>query len=162
LKTPLSLDAVVIRDYRTEDADQVWQLHEIALKATNAFVAGHGKWDEDLKNIPQVYLSGKGSFLVAELGGEIVGMGALRFVSEETAEIKRMRVLPKYQGKGLGTNLLKHLEEKAKELGFKRLILDTSTRQEIAVHLYDKFGYTECKRGMLGGLETIYMEKRIA
>jgi len=86
-------------------------------------------------------------------------MGALRRVSDERAEIKRMRVEPEHQGKGLGTRLLKMLEKRARDLGYEELQLDTSVRQEAALHLYQKYGYKEYKRGMLGGLETIWMEK---
>jgi len=86
-------------------------------------------------------------------------MGALKRVSDKRAEIKRMRVEPEHQGKGLGTRLLKILEKKASDLGYKELQLDTSIRQEAALYLYQKCGYKEYKRGVLGGLETIWMEK---
>jgi len=131
------------------------------LKDADAFVAGHGKWDDDLKNIKDVYLDNRGIFVVAEKNGIIIGMGALRKVSADTAEIKRMRVLPENQGKGLGKKLLHLLESEAKKLGYNKLILDTSVKQQAAIHIYKKYGYSEYKRGILGGLETIYMEKNV-
>lgn len=117
--------------------------------------------DTDLKNIPEVYEGAGGTFVIAELDGVIIGMGALRRVDDRTAEVKRMRVLPEFQGNGLGTKLLKFLEAKAKELGYKRLMLDTSLKQEAAVHIYTKYGYHEFKRGEIAGWETIWMEKDI-
>jgi len=152
---------ILIKGYKDEDFNQVWELHEMALKDTDAFVLGHGEWDKDLKNILEIYHNNRGAFVVAEYDGHIIGMGALRNVSRDTAEIKRMRVLPERQGEGLGTKLLHLLENEAKKLNYKKLILDTSVRQKAAIHLYKKHGYIEYKRGMLGGLETIFMEKLI-
>lgn len=149
------------RGYKEEDFEQVWNLHERALREAGAFIVGHGVWDDDLKNIPAVYDNAGGVFVIAETAGMIVGMGALRRVDNETAEIKRMRVLPELQGKGLGTRMLKLLESKAKELGYKKLILDTSLQQQAALHIYTKHGYKEYKRGELGGLTTVWMEKDI-
>jgi ribosomal protein S18 acetylase RimI-like enzyme len=126
------------------------------------FIAGHGVWDEDLKNIPTVYDEAGGAFIIAETQGRIVGMGALRRVNGETAEIKRMRVQPEFQGQGLGTRMLKLLESKAKEFGYVKLILDTSLLQQAALHIYSKYGYKEYKRGELGGLTTVWMEKDIS
>lgn len=117
--------------------------------------------DTDLKNIPEVYEGSGGTFVVAEADGAIIGMGALRRVDDTTVEVKRMRVLPEFQGKGLGTKLLNFLEDKAKKLGYKRLVLDTSIKQEAALHLYTKYGYREYKRGEIAGWETIWMQKEI-
>ena len=136
-------------------------MHERALIDTDAFLFGHGEWDEDLKNIPAVYSKAGGAFFVAEFEGEVVGMGTLKRVSDNTAEVKRMRVSPEHQGQGLGTRLLELVENKAKELGYKELILDTSDRQKAAIHIYKKHGYKEYKRGFLGGWEAVYMKKKI-
>ena len=152
---------VTIRGYKQTDFDEVWNLHERALKKTNAFASGHGPWDEDLKNIPEVYDKAGGTFVIAELEGKVIGMGALKRIDAETAELKRMRVQPEYQGQGLGTKLLELLESRAKELGYSRLILDTSLQQQAALHIYTKHGYKEYKRGELGGLDTVWMKKDI-
>ncbi len=104
----------------------------------------------------------QGAFYVTELLDEIptiIAMGALKKVSDVTGEIKRMRVAPEYQGRGIGTHMLALLEKRAVELGYKELQLDTSTLQEAAIHLYQKSFYREYKRGMLGGLETVFMRK---
>ncbi len=152
---------VTIRGYEDRDAEDVWSLHERALKEVGAFVAGHGEWDEDLKNVHSIYTKNGGVFYVVDYGGKVIGMGALKRLSDKRAEIKRMRVELEHQGKGLGKKLLFLLEDKAAELGYTELQLDTSVKQEAAVHLYRKHGYREYKRGMLGGLETIWMEKKL-
>lgn len=105
--------------------------------------AGHGPWDDDLHNIEETYLKGDGEFLVAELDGEIVAMGALRASGTGRAELKRMRVNPRYQRRGLGELILEQLETRARELGVRILQLDTTVAQTAAQHLYRKHGLSK-------------------
>ena len=49
-----------------------------------------------------------------------------------------MRVHPYYQRQGLGQAVLTALEERARQLGYTRVVLDTSDRQEAARALYEK------------------------
>lgn len=88
-------------------------------------------------------------------------MGAIRKVSSTTAEIKRMRILPEFQGQGLGTQMLLFLENQAKQLGYQELLLDTTVHQKPAVRLYQKNGYVEYRRAMEHGMETMFMRKNI-
>ncbi len=68
--------------------------------------------------------------------------GALKPYDFNTAEIKRMFVLPAYRGKGLATQILSALEKWAGELNYKKCILETGKRQPEAIALYTKNGYT--------------------
>lgn len=69
--------------------------------------------------------------------------GALRHVNEFTAEIKRMYVKDEYRGRGLSKLILKELEERALNMGYRRIILETGLKQPEAMNLYEKFGYTK-------------------
>jgi GNAT superfamily N-acetyltransferase len=132
------------------------------LREVGAFIDGaEDVLDTDLRTIPDTYDNAGGAFIIADVEGDIVGMGGVCRVDASTAEIRRMRVSSNHQGKGLGSQLLRTLETKAKDLGYKRLILDTAIQQEAAVHLYTKFGYTVYKRGMFYNLDTVWMEKDI-
>ena len=72
-----------------------------------------------------------------------------------------MRSHPDFQRKGYGQLILNRLEKRAKELGFKKLQLDTTIKQTAAQKFYGKNDYKEIKRGYLGGFETVYYEKAI-
>lgn len=155
-----------IRRFQSEDQEQVWNLHTVALMQTGAFLHGHGKWDDDFKDIDGHYLKNRGEFLVAEHQTDaktkiIIAMGALRQMTEERGEIKRMRVLPEFQGQGLGKVILGMLEDRARELKYTVLQLDTSVLQIAAQKLYQKNGYKEIKRDAVGGIETIFFEKQL-
>lgn len=70
-----------------------------------------------------------------------VGCGALRELSPEIMEVKRMFTLPEYRGKGIATLVLNELEKWAAELSYKKCILETGNRQPEAIRLYEKNGY---------------------
>src|SRR5919108_3691114 len=70
----------------------------------------------------------QGVLLVARLDGEPVGCGALRRLGAATGEIKRMFVDPGARGGGIGARILAELEWHARELGIRRLLLETGER----------------------------------
>lgn len=150
-----------IRPYTPADSEAVIHLHNVALEAAGAHV-GNGPWDSDLLNIEGVYLENNGAFLVGLLDGQIVAMGALRKISDEKGEIKRMRVLPQFQRQGFGQAILDVLEKEAAVRGYKTLCLDTTVLQVAAQKMYSKDGYTEVRRTKQGfPFETIFYEKRL-
>ena len=149
-----------IRSYESKDYDDVWNLHRVALEGTGTFIR-HGKWDDDLHDIGVVYLK-VGVFLVGVLGKKIIAMGALKPMGGNKAEVKRMRVLPEFQGKGFGGMILLALEKEALKKGYKVLCLDTTIHQVAAQKLYLKNGYIEISRTKEGfPFETIFYEKKL-
>ena len=149
-----------VRRYRASDHDAVWDLHNVALNEVGAH-AGNGPWDDDLHRIESEYIEAGGEFYVGVIDGRIVAMGALKRLTGTRAEICRMRVHPNLQRKGLGTRILSKLEERARELGFRTLTLDTTAGQVAAIRMYTKAGYEEVARGRKLGFEVMTFEKRI-
>jgi len=72
-----------------------------------------------------------------------VACGAFRLYENQTAEIKRMFVKPSHRRSGLAKSILVSLEERAKTLGCKRLVLETSPSFSSAVALYRSIGFRE-------------------
>ncbi|MGW4965644.1 GNAT family N-acetyltransferase [Nonomuraea sp. NPDC004186] len=70
-----------------------------------------------------------------------VGHVLLRRLGEEV-ELKRMYVAPSLRGSGVARFLLAAAEEAARELGARRVILQTGDRQPDAIRLYEREGYT--------------------
>ena len=149
-----------IRRYRASDHDAVWDLHNLALNEVGAH-AGNGPWDDDLHRIESEYLDAGGEFYVGTLDGRIVAMGALKRLTDDRAEICRMRVHPDLQRRGLGTRILSKLEERAREMGFRTLTLETTAGQVAAIGMYAKAGYIEVSRGTKLGFEVLAFEKRL-
>ncbi|RSM35621.1 GNAT family N-acetyltransferase [Amycolatopsis balhimycina DSM 5908] len=84
-----------------------------------------------------------GVLLVAELHGEPVGCGALKFRGAAPAEVKRMWVAPAARGLGLGRRLLGELEAYALGRGVRTLRLETNRVLAEAIGLYRAAGYRE-------------------
>ncbi|SDM16571.1 Ribosomal protein S18 acetylase RimI [Halogranum gelatinilyticum] len=147
--------ALTLRRYREDDAERVRELHETAMRELEAFVDDLP--DVDLNDVHGSYVEPGGDFLVGEVDGEVVAMGAFRpvkgyltdLLSElppATAEVKRMRVDPAWQGQGFGGQLLTALEERARERGFTHLVLDTTAAMEAAQGLYESHGFELVRR----------------
>ena len=147
-----------IRRYRPSDKRAVRRLHDDALNEVGTHL-GAGPWDEDLDDIEGVYLDSGGEFLVGILEGEVVAMGAIRRVSPDAAEVKRMRVRPGLQGRGYGQTLLDALHRRAANLDYTTLHLDTTVQQRAARHLYTKNGYREAGRGKVGPFDCVFYER---
>src|SRR3979490_399062 len=86
---------------------------------------------------------GRGTFLVARDGGRAVGCGAIRVLDPTTAEAKRMYVEPDHRGKGVGWAVLVGPADAARQLGVRRLVLETGIHQEAAISLYRRAGFTQ-------------------
>lgn len=71
--------------------------------------------------------------------------GAIKEYNSDTMEVKRMFVLPEHRGKGIGSIILKELEDWTKELQYKKCILETGIKQPEAIQLYKKNKYSVIK-----------------
>ena len=134
-----------VRRYTTSDQEAVEHLHISAIQQIGAYL-GRGPWDDDVYAIEETYLRSGGEFLIGEDDGLFEAMGALKHTGAQRAEIKRMRVVPAYQGRGYGQRILDELEARARALGYQTLHLDTSTLQIPAQKLYEKNGFREVGR----------------
>lgn len=95
--------------------------------------------DEATLRLPQ------GVFVVAVSAGEPVAAGGVREF-DGTAEIKRMWVHPGWRGAGLGSRLLRRLEEEAAALGHTVVRLDSRHVLEEAIAMYRHAGYQQIER----------------
>lgn len=100
--------------------------------------------EAELANLAQVYGAPRGALCVVLCDQRVVGCGALRSLSPGVVEMKRVYVQPSHRGLGLGQRLLQALEDRARERGDQRIVLDTLQRLKSANQLYEKNGYTEC------------------
>jgi ribosomal protein S18 acetylase RimI-like enzyme/protein-L-isoaspartate O-methyltransferase len=151
---------VQLRRYVAADHADVRALHHLALRDVQAD-AGPGPWDDDLDAIEAVYLDGSGEFLVGVIDGRMLAMGALLRRSDDVGEIKRMRVHPDLQRRGIGRRLLGELEERAGRLGYRKLVLDTTAQQHGAQRLYESFGYIRVGQERVGDFVVYRYEKEL-
>ena len=84
----------------------------------------------------QEHLPEPDEFFVAEEDGVIIGCCALEVYSKRLAEIRSLAVAKEYQGKGIGTALIRRCLEAAKEQGVHEVLTITS-----ALPFFEKRGF---------------------
>ena len=91
---------------------------------------------------PADYVPPRGVLLVARLGGDVVGCGAVRpGPADGVGEVKRMYVVPSARGRRIAERVLAGLVDAAQDLGYRRLVLETGTGQPEALRLYERLGW---------------------
>jgi putative acetyltransferase len=81
------------------------------------------------------------AFFVLRYADDPAGCGGVQCFGKEYAELKRMYVRPDYRRKGLGDQIVKHLEAYAQAQGIGIIRLETGIYQEAAIRLYERMGY---------------------
>jgi GNAT superfamily N-acetyltransferase len=133
---------VEIRRYEPRDNQRVWELHwEGVLGTTRDYPKVDPKYDADLSNLEDEYLTPGSNFWVAEAAEGLVGMAAIRRIDDETGRLRRMRVTETWRRRGVARALLERAIAFCGECGYKRLILDTTEHQTAAQRLYESAGF---------------------
>lgn len=116
----------------------------------------------ELETIDAQYGNPTGALLLAVDSNAFVGCAGIRRLDDETAELKRMYVKNKYRGYHIGVMLLQRSIQTAKEIGYKRLRLDTLASMAKARQLYSAFGFYEIPQYRFNPLVgTVYMEREL-
>lgn len=142
-------------DPRTEDAARLLG----GLSAELASITGStGEASFDLSDMEE---PGAVFAVARDSHGSAVGCGALRPLGGGAAEVKRVYACKK--GNGVGSAVLSFLEQRAKELGYATLRLETRKVNERAVSFYLSKGYTVIENfgKYRGREEAICFEKKI-
>lgn len=99
------------------------------------------------------FLDARSVFLVATDGEHAIGCGGIQPIAVEgdmdtdllpsllTGEVKRMYVMQAWRRRGIGAAILAALEERGREIGYGRLVLETGDRQPEAAALYASGGW---------------------
>jgi GNAT superfamily N-acetyltransferase len=101
-----------------------------------------GEGDIGPPRVGAMFVEPDGVFLVVrDEGGVPVACGGVARFDETRGELKRMYVLPRFRGRGLGRRILVELEAEARRLGYRALVLETGDLQQEALGLYESAGY---------------------
>jgi GNAT superfamily N-acetyltransferase len=127
--------AVDLVDWDDPDATRLRDAQQVELRELYGDDdIGHGMTGESIV-----------AMVLVRVDGVPAACGALRDVSDQqgagVGELKRMYVLPTYRGRSLSRLVVADLEERARALGFGRLILETGVLQPEAIGLYLTSGY---------------------
>jgi putative acetyltransferase len=133
---------------------EIWQVSDEEIRRYDTM--------SDIDDVRSHYLDNKGTFLVITDDGKVVGCGAIRNLSDDICELKRMWLLKEYRGRGLGIKLAQMLLNFAKNTGYKKVRLDTldTQKQAAALKLYKRLGFYAIER-YNDSFCTVFMEKML-
>ena len=97
----------------------------------------------DLYDIAKSYASGE--FVVALHRDQLVGTGALLPEYGGVRRIARMHTMATYRRQGVGTRILRELEQRAQLRGLIRLVLETNASWEDAIRFYHAEAMIGCQ-----------------
>ena len=134
--------AVQIKAEAPDSADARWCLEEYFRELAGRFKTGFDPARSISANAAEL-TAPAGLFIVARLGDQPIGCGALKVKDRKIGEVKRMWVRADARGLGVGRRLLETLEARARDFELATLRLETNQTLEEAQGLYRKCGYVE-------------------
>jgi L-amino acid N-acyltransferase YncA len=162
---------LVLREARPADAGKIAAIYNQGIVDRIATLETEERTPEERA----AWLAARGPrhpVLVAEVAGQVVGWGSLnpfspRKAYDHVADFS-LYVERAWRGKGVGSRLLAALIERARGLGFHKLVLAAFPWNAAGMALYLKHGFrtvgTYTEQGMLDGkwVDTIIMEKLLS
>jgi putative acetyltransferase len=101
-------------------------------------------FDKELAELPGDYAPPEGRLLLAEYEGQPAGCVALHKLDDAICEMKRLYLRSQFRGKGLGRLLADRIIAEARQIGYRRMRLDTiAPVMKDAVAMYRKIGFRE-------------------
>ncbi|MBX3065815.1 MAG: GNAT family N-acetyltransferase [Anaerolineae bacterium] len=131
------LSEIVIRPFTTGDQAEVRTL-------ILAGLGEHWGWIDETKNPDVDHISAHyagETFLIAQLGDQVVGTGALIHEQDGAARIVRMSVDKSLRRAGIGSRILRALIAAARQRGYQRIVLETTATWDDAIDFYKRHGF---------------------
>lgn len=144
LERGCKLLSIEIRPIEKRDNEAMANVIRSVMTEYGAVGAGYSIEDAELDDMHASYSADRAHFFVAVdgdlfLGG--AGIGPLRGADEHVCELRKMYLIARARGIGLGQKLLERCLEAARESGYRECYLETLRHMSQARYLYDKFGF---------------------
>lgn len=100
-------------------------------------------FETELTDLPGYYGPPTGVLLLAMDNESVAGCVAIRSLGHGACEMKRLYVRPQYRRKGMGRELVRAAVDRAAQLGYHRVRLDTLESLTAAMALYQTMGFKQ-------------------
>ena len=95
----------------------------------------------ELDRLSVMYAPPAGALLLARAAADVAGCVGLRKLRDDICEMKRLYVRPEFRGRHIGRHMAEDIVRRARELGYRTLVLDTLGTMEAAQGLYMSMGF---------------------
>jgi GNAT superfamily N-acetyltransferase len=140
--------AIALRSATPADSEFCFRLHKAAM---GGYITAIWGWDEQRQRDFHARSFNPGRWQIITTGGTDIGMIDIEYRAAEVY-LSRIEVLPGYQGRGVGTGLIRALIEEATRRG-QSLVLDVLAVNHRAHALYRRLGLTEVARHGEGNIK---------
>ena len=119
-----------------------------ALKAHHLDIPGTAYFDASLDRLSAYYdRSGRCYHVLLRDGTVIGGVGVAEFDGlPDCCELQKLYLREDARGRGLGYEMIRHIEAQARAMGYRRIYLETHTNLQAAIHEYERSGYRQIDR----------------
>ena len=129
-----------------ESPGQIAQVRELFLEYEQSLGVKlcFQNFEQEIAGLPGHYAPPDGRLLLAEYKEQLAGCVALHQWQGEICEMKRLYLRPSFRGKGLGRMIAEKIVAEARNMGYRRMRLDTiEPIMKDAVEMYRKLGFRE-------------------
>lgn len=136
---------MLIRTIREDDNKALATIIRDTLTEFNAGKAGTVYYDDTTDHLSEVFKADNSIYFVAEQQGEILGGSGIYPTANlpvATCELVKFYLSANARGKGVGKLLMQKCIAAAKEMGYKKMYLETMPELTIAIPMYEKCGFT--------------------
>jgi putative acetyltransferase len=137
--------STIIRTILPADNKALAKIIRNSLEEFKANKPGTVYFDDTTDNLSQVFKTPCSIYFVAESDGVLLGGGGIyptQNLPADTCELVKLYLSNTARGKGIGKLLMEKCFTAAKDLGYKKMYLETMPELNIAVPMYEKMGFT--------------------
>ena len=139
------MNNIIIRTILPEDNRALAKIIRNSLEEFKANKTGTVYFDDTTDNLSEVFKAPGSIYFVAEADSVLVGGGGIyptQNLPDGTCELVKLYLSNVARGKGIGKLLIEKSFIAAKDLGYKKMYLETMPELNIAVPMYEKMGFT--------------------
>jgi putative acetyltransferase len=136
---------ICIRPIRAGDNAAIASIIRRTLAEFGANKPGTVYFDPTTDDLFSLFSVHGSAYFIAEVEGKIVGGSGVfptKGLPEGCCELVKLYLLPEMRGQGLGLMLMEKCFQKAIDLGFSEMYLETMPELKTAIGLYEKAGFT--------------------
>ena len=137
-------EQVLIREIKPADNAEIATIIRSSLAEFGAAKPGTVYFDPTTDDLHTLFRQPRSRYYVAESEGKLLG-GCGIFPSpglpEGTCELVKMYLRPEARGLGLGRKMVAMALDTAREMGYRRVYLETMPELAQAVKVYERFGF---------------------
>lgn len=135
---------MTIRTIESADNETIAGIIRKTLTEFGANKPGTVYYDERTDRLYEEFRMPGSKYFVVEERGDVLGGGGIyptEGLETGTCELVKLYLSAAARGRGLGKRLINHCIRAAKEMGYKKIYLETMPELIIAIPLYESFGF---------------------